>query len=111
MAFYDVGQGLADQAAVESRRHRVLLDVGLDVDVGVADPHQEHDLAHGIGGILALDHGFWHAGELRELVDHAPDVVDLAHDCVGALVEDGSILGDHFAVFAANALRRQLNRR
>src|SRR5579864_5529600 len=47
----------------------------------------------------------------RELVDHALDVVDLAHDGIGTLVEHCVIRGDHFAVFAAQPLRRQLDRR
>ena len=41
--------------------------------------------------ILVADRRLRHAGEGRELVDHALDVVDLADDRVGALVE-------HFAV-------------
>ena len=27
--------------------HRVLLDIGLDIELGMADLHQEHRLAHG----------------------------------------------------------------
>ena len=46
----------------------------------------------------------------RELVDHALDVVDLAHDGVGALVEDGRVFLDHRAIFPAQPLGRQLDR-
>ena len=35
----DVGERLRDQPAVEARRHRVLGDLDVDVDVGIADPH------------------------------------------------------------------------
>ena len=52
-----------------------------------------------------------HAGEGRELVDHAADVADLADDRVGALVEDLAVLGDHLAVAALDALGRELDRR
>ena len=48
---------------------------------------------------------------LRELVDHALDVVDLAHDRVGALLEHRRILGDRLAVFAPQPLGRELDRR
>ena len=52
-----------------------------------------------------------HAREAGELVDHAADIVDLAHDRVGALVEDVAVFDDHFAVFAFDAFGRKLNRR
>src|SRR5262249_40910116 len=109
----DVGQRLTDQAAVELRVQRILLDVGLDIELGMGNFHQEHGLSYGVGDVLALDHGLWHAGKARELVDHPPDVVDLAHDGVSALVEDRLILlfGDGLAEFAADALGGQLNRR
>ena len=107
----DVGQRLRDQPAIEPRRHRVLGDLDVDVDVGIADALQEHNLAHRVGDVLAADHRLRHARELRELVDHALDVVDLADDGVGALLEHRRILGDRLAVFAAQPLRRQLDRR
>ena len=112
MAFLiDVGEALRDQAAIELRRHRALGDVGFDIDLGIADAHQEHRLAHGVGDVLADDDGLRHAGEVGELVDHALDVVDLAHDRVGALLEDAAVLGDHLAVFAAQPFGRKLDRR
>ena len=52
-----------------------------------------------------------HAREGRELIDHAPDIRHLANDGIGALVEDVPVLGDGGAVFAANALGRELDRR
>ena len=84
----DVGERLRDQPAVEARRHRVFGDLDVDVDVGIADPLQEHHLPHGVGDVLGRHHRLRHAREARELVDHALDVVDLAHDRVGALLED-----------------------
>ena len=53
----------------------------------VPDPHQEDHLAHRVGDVLGCDHGLRHARELRELVDHPLDIVDLADDGVGALLE------------------------
>ena len=107
----DVGEGLRDQPAVEPCRHRILGKVDFDIDVGMADPHQEHRLAHGVGDVFGFDHRFRHARKAREFVDHAPDVVDLAHDRVGALLEDRAVFGDHLTVFAAQPLRRKLDRR
>ena len=52
----DVGERLRDQPAVEARRHRVLGQLQLDVDVGIADAHQEDHLAHGVGDVLGRDH-------------------------------------------------------
>ena len=78
---------------------------------GWRDAQQEHHLAHGIGDVIVGDDGFGHAGEARELVDHALDIVDLAHDGFGALLEHGRILGNRLAVFAAQPFRRQLDRR
>ena len=106
----DVGERLRDQAAVELRRHRILGELDLDVDVGIADPLQEHHLAHRVGDVLGRHHRLRHAGEARELVDHAPDVVDLAHDRVGALLEHRAVVGDDLAVFAAQPLGRELDR-
>ena len=79
---------------VEPCRHRILGDLHVDVDVGVADPLQKHHLTHGVGDIVHFHHRLGHAREARELVDHALDVVDLADDGVGALREDGGILFD-----------------
>ena len=86
-------------------------DLDLDIDIGMADAHQEHDLAHRVGDVLAVDHRLRHARKAREFVDHAPDIVDLAHDGVGALLEDGLVLDDDLAVFAAQPLGRKLDRR
>src|SRR6185312_1323720 len=53
----DVGQRLRDQPPVELRAHRVFRHLRLDVDVGVADTHQEHGLAHGVGDVFRRDLG------------------------------------------------------
>ena len=93
------------------RRHRIFGNFGVDIDFGIADAHQEHGLPHGVGNVFGGDHRLRHAGEMRELVDHAPDVVDLAHDRVGALVEHAAVFVDHFSVFAAQPFGRKLDRR
>ena len=108
----EVGERLRDQPPVEARRHRIFGDLGFDVDFRIADAHQEHGLAHGVGDVLVRDHRLGHARETREFVDHPPDVVDLAHDGVGALLEHAAVVfADHLAVFAAQPFGRQLNRR
>src|SRR4029077_19730056 len=90
----DVGQRLRNQPAVKLRPHWLVPDLGFDIEVGMANPHQEHGLAHGIGDVLAFYHRLWHPRETRELVDHPPDVVDLTHDRLGALLEHRLVLGD-----------------
>ena len=106
----DVGQALRNQPAVEARRHGFGRQLDLEIDVGMRDAQQEHDLAHGIGDVFVGNDRFGHAGKARELVHHAFDVVDLTHDGFGALLEHGRILGDRLAVFAAQPLGRQLDR-
>src|SRR5664280_3582674 len=107
----EVGERLRHQAPVEPRRHRILGDIGIDFDFRIADAHQEHGLSYGVGHILGGDHRLRHAREARELVDHPPYVVDLAHDGVRALLEYGAVFADHVSVFAAQTFGRQLNRR
>ncbi len=109
--FDDVRQPLRDQPPVELRQHRLLLDIDLDIDIGIADPHQEHRLPNGIGDILTLDDGLRHARELGEFVDHFADVIDLTNDRFRALIENEPIFRDHLAELAADALGGQLNRR
>src|ERR1019366_5168084 len=105
----EVGERLRHQASVEPRRHRIIGDIGIDFDFRIADTHQEHGPSHGIGHVLGGDHRLRHAREARELVDHPPYVVDLAHDGVRALLEYGAVFADHVSVFAAQTLGRQLN--
>ena len=81
-----------------------------ELDLGMGDPHHEDHLPDRLGEILVADGRLRHAGEGRELVDHALDVVDLPHDRVRALVEHLAIRGDDLAVFAADALGRELDR-
>ena len=87
------------------------LHVELDVDVGGGDALQHGGLAHDGGQILRLRHGLGHAGEGGELIHHAADVADLADDGVGALVEDVLVGLDLRAVFALQALGRELDGR
>ena len=107
----DVGQRLRDQPPVELRPHRLFLDLGFDIDLGMSDPHQEHGLPHGVGDVLAFDHRLRHPRKAREFIDHPPDIVDLPHNGFGALLEYGLVFGDDLAEFAANALGRKLDRR
>ena len=82
----------------------------LEGDVGAADLDQERGFAQRLAQVHHLHVRLRHAGEGRELVDHAADIGDLADDRVGALVEDLAILGDDLAVAAADALGRELDR-
>ena len=66
-------------------------------------------MAHGIGHLLVRHYGLGRPSKAREFVDHAPDIVDLAHDRVSALRKNAVILADRLAVFAAQPLGRQLD--
>ena len=105
----DVGQRLRDQAAVEVRQHRILGKLQANVDIGVANTHQEHNLTHGVGDIIGRHHRFRHARELGKLVDHALDVVDLPDDGFGALLKHRRVVGDRAAVFAPQPFGGKLN--
>src|SRR3569623_3631918 len=60
---YDIGQRLRNQPAVEIGPHRLLFNLGFDIDVGMPDTHQENGLPHDVGDVLAFDHRF---GQPRE---------------------------------------------
>ena len=107
----EIGDGLGEQPSVGQRHHRLVRKVELESDLGPAHLEQEHGLAHDLAHVVPLHHRLRHAGEGRELVDHAADIRHLADDGVGALVEHLAILGDGVAVFAADALGRELDRR
>ena len=51
-------------------------------------------MADGVGYVFARHYRLRHPGEPRELIHHAPYVVDLTNDRVGALLEDGPILAE-----------------
>ncbi len=76
----------------------------------MTDSHQKHRLTHGIGDVLALDHGLGHARKTRELVHHAADIVHLANDSIGALLEHRLVLDNQLAEFAPDALSGKLDR-
>jgi len=59
----DVGERLGDQAPVEPGRHRILRQLELDIDVGMADPQQEHHLAHRVGHIVGRPSPAWACGQ------------------------------------------------
>src|ERR1700691_2890394 len=67
--------------------------------------------SHCVGDVFAFDHSLRHPRKTRKFIDHPPDVVDLPHDRVGALLEDRLVLGDGLAELAANAFGRKLDRR
>src|ERR1700730_10900180 len=107
----DVGQHLRDLAAVADQRHRMLRP-GRDVaDLRIAVALQEQRLLAEFLGILRLHRRARHAGERRELVDHAADVADLADDGVGADREGLRILLDLLEVTALQPLGGELDRR
>src|SRR4029079_14774752 len=108
--FDEVGDGLRKQALIRQRHHGLFGKIELEIDLGPAHLEQEHGLAHDLTHIVQLHDRLRHAREGRELVHHAADIGDLADDGVGALIEDLAILGDGVAIFAADALGRELDR-
>jgi hypothetical protein len=61
---------------------------------GIGHALGEHRLAQQLGRVGARELRRRHAGEGRELVDHAADVAHLADDGVGAAVEGLQVAGD-----------------
>ena len=83
-----------------------MLDVGFDLDFGMPDAHEKNRLPNRVGDVLAFHHRLRHPRKTREFVDHPPDILDLAHDRIGALLEDRLVFRDRLAELAANALGR-----
>ncbi len=78
----------------------------------VAHLAQEHGIFQNIAQITGRLGRLWHAGERGKLVHHAPDIADLPDNRVRALVEHLAVfLIDLLAIAAADAFRRQLDRR
>src|SRR5262249_28488489 len=51
-----------------------------------------------------------HPRKMRELIDHASDVLDLTNNCICALLEDAMIFLDHFPILPAQPFGRELDR-
>ena len=105
-----VRKRLRDEAAIEISENRRLRQPLLEIDVRTANPHQEDRLAHAIGQVVTRRAGFRHPRKRGKFVDHTFDVVDLADDGVGALVENGLAFEDVPAVPALEPLGRELDR-
>ncbi len=90
----DVGERLRHQPAIEPRRHRAVGDRRPRSRCRDGRPASGTRPGAPVGEVVVADHRLGHAREGGELVDHALDVVDLADDRVGALVEDLAVLGD-----------------
>ena len=100
-----IGQRLGDQPAIAFEKTGSLGASVEKVIVGIGDALQEHRLLQQLLGILAPHHRRGHAGEGREFIHHAADIAHLAHDGVGALLEDFGIGGDLAAHICASAAR------
>ena len=92
---------LRNEPPIEARGHRLRRQIDLEINIGMTDAHQEDDLTHRVGHVFGGHDRLRHPREAGEFVDHALDVVDLAHDGRGALLEHGGILNNHLRVFAA----------
>jgi hypothetical protein len=106
----DVRHRLGDETPVDVHGQRPLREVFGKDDLGMRDSHHEGHLPHDLDDIVFAHTGLGHPREGRKLVDHALDVVDLAHDRIGTLIEDLPVGHDHLAVLAADTLRRELDR-
>ena len=85
--FKDVCDCLRNEPAIEIRKHGLVRQLLLEINVPTPDPHQEDRLTDAIGQIVAGRASFRHLRKRRKFVDHPFDVVDLADNRVGALVE------------------------
>jgi hypothetical protein len=101
-----IGQRLRNQTTVELRQDRSARKFAFEGNLRIAHAHQKDGLPHRFREILRFDNRFGHACKRRELVHHSSDVPDLADDCVGALLEYVTILGESFAEFAAQPFGR-----
>ena len=105
-----VGEGLVDHRPVEVGEDRGLGQVDPVAHVRVAGLLEDDGLADQLAEVEGPALGRGHPRELRELVDDAAEVVGLAHDHVGVLLERGTLRADHRAELAAQALGRELDR-
>ncbi len=76
----------------------------------MGDLLQEHGLANEFGERLLPEHRLGHSGEGRELVDHTPEVADLALDRPGQLDEGGVVLRQLGAIATVEPFGRQMDR-
>ena len=83
-----VRQHLRGLMAVAHHLDRRFRQRAPELDVGVGDLMHEQRLPREVAEVLQAELGRRHPRERGELVDHPPDVPDLADDGVGALAED-----------------------
>ena len=106
----EVGEGLVDHRPVQMRQHRRLGQVERVADVGPRGFLQHHRLGDELAEVERPALGRRHPGELGELVDDAPQVVGLADDHVGILLERRALVADHRPELAPQPLGRELDR-
>ena len=106
----DVGQRLAELAAVADQERRRLGRVEREGDVGMGDLVQEQGLAGDLGDRFLAEDRLGHAREGGEFVDHPPKVADLADDRPGQLLEGAGIGADLLAVAPLEPLGGELDR-
>ena len=83
----DIGQRLAELAAVADHHELALERLDDEADPGMRDFVQEQRLAGDLVDILLAEHRLGHAREVGEFVDHAAQVADLADDRSGQPLE------------------------
>ena len=105
----DVGQGPSDLTAVAQQFKPAVGNVGLEGNLGIAVAFKEHRLAADFGDILRPHGRLRHAREGREVVDHAPYVLDLTDDGLGTHGKGFGIALDLVEVFPPQPLGRELD--
>ena len=81
-----------------------------ETDPRMRDLMKEERLTRDFVDILVPEHWFRHPSEVREFVDHATQVTDLADDRAGQTFECFGIRGNFLSEPALEPLRRKLNR-
>src|SRR5690606_2362103 len=106
---HHIAKSLRHQPAVESAVEGLAAEVALEGYVGPADLHEEGSFAQRFAQVDRLHLGFGHSREGREFIDHPADILYLADDRIGALVENLAVLRDDLSVAATDALGRKLD--
>src|SRR5688572_21712807 len=81
--FYNIGESLGELAAIANHWELAFRRLERERDGGMRNLVQEQRLADDVVDILLAKHRLGHACEIREFVDHPPQIADLPDDRPG----------------------------
>src|SRR3546814_1971 len=105
-----VGERLAYLAAVAGHHQGLRWRRVAELHLRLRRALQEYSLLDEPADVLPTHHRCRHPRKGRELVDHAPDVADVAHDGIGADLEGLGVARDLADILALQALGGELDR-